>query len=102
LAHSLALQSPNPASESLWMALTPREKDVAALVYAGYSNIQIALLLDLSVETVRTHVRHILRKSDVHSKVELNLALQDEGSGRNIQQRLEMLLNLSRPPDGRG
>ncbi len=62
LAHSLAQPLPTLASERLWVALTPREQDVAALVYSGYSNSQIASLLGLSVETVRSHIHHILRK----------------------------------------
>ena len=102
LAHSLAQQSPTPASKRLWMALSPREQDVAALVYAGYSNGQVAFLLDLSIETVRTHIRHILIKGNLHSKVELNLVLRQEGSDRDIRQRLIRLLNLPRPLDGRG
>jgi DNA-binding NarL/FixJ family response regulator len=102
LAHSLAQPLPTLSSERLWLALTPREQDVAALVYAGYPNSQIASLLGLSVETVRSHIHHILRKVKLHSKVELNLALQREGSDRRIQQRLETLLNSTQPPDERG
>lgn len=102
LANSLAQHSPTPPKERLWAALTLREQDVAALTYAGYSNSQIASLLGLSRETVRSHNRHILTKVKVHSKVELNLALQQEGSEWWIRQRLEFLLSLLQPPDERG
>lgn len=42
--------------------LTPRERDVADLVAEGRSNAQIAADLFLSEATVKTHVKHILRK----------------------------------------
>jgi DNA-binding NarL/FixJ family response regulator len=102
LADSLTQHSPTPSSGRLWMTLTPREQDVAALVYAGYPTSKIAHLLGVSVETVRSHIYHILRKVNLHSKVELNLALQQEGSDRRIRQRLEVLLSSPRPPDERG
>src|SRR5512139_1131666 len=44
LAHGLAQQPHTPPSERIWMELTPREQDVAALVYVGYSNSHIASL----------------------------------------------------------
>jgi DNA-binding NarL/FixJ family response regulator len=100
LAHSLAQQPHTPPSERLWMALTPREQDVAALIYAGYNNTHVASLLDLSVETVRSHVRHILYKGDLHSKIELCLVLEHEGSDLLARRRLEKLLNLPQSPAG--
>jgi DNA-binding NarL/FixJ family response regulator len=102
LAQSLSQQPPTTSSGRLWMLLTPREQDVVALVYAGYPTSKIASLLGVSVETVRSHTYHILRKVNLHSKVELNLALQQEGSDRRIRQRLEKLLNSPRAPNERG
>lgn len=96
LSHSLVRQAALPRPGSRWMLLTPREQDVAALIYAGYSNAQIAYLLSLGVETVRSHIQRILRKCDLHSRTELCSLLQSEGAEEVIQQRLEEL--LSPPP----
>jgi DNA-binding NarL/FixJ family response regulator len=44
---------------------------VAALVEEGLSNPEIAARLVLSPRTVGTHVSHILRKLDVHSRTDI-------------------------------
>ncbi len=48
--------------------LTQREGDVLLLLRQGQANAQIALSLQISVETVRTHARHIYRKLGVASR----------------------------------
>jgi DNA-binding NarL/FixJ family response regulator len=48
--------------------LTPREGDVLLLLREGRSNAQIALTLQIGVETVRTHARAIYRKLGVSSR----------------------------------
>ena len=58
-----------------WRTLTPREREVVALVCCNYSNRQIADRLFVSVETVRTHVQHSLRKFGVQNRRELCLLL---------------------------
>ena len=60
-----------------WDALSPREKQVAALVCTGLTGRQIAARLVLSPETVKTHVRHILRKFNLSSRRELGRLLSD-------------------------
>jgi PAS domain S-box-containing protein len=50
--------------------LTPRQTDVLRLLERGYSTGQIAETLHLSRETVRNHVRGILRALGVHSRLE--------------------------------
>lgn len=57
--------------EQKWQSLTPREKDVARLIQRGFTNAQIAKRLSLSVETVKTHVAHILSKFNVRKKSDL-------------------------------
>ncbi len=59
--------------------LTPREREVARLAAAGYTNRQIAQALVISPETVKVHVRNILRKFDVHSKSRLRAILVELG-----------------------
>jgi PAS domain S-box-containing protein len=50
--------------------LTPRQREVLLLLEHGRSTDQIAADLHLSVETVRNHIRHILRALGVHSRLE--------------------------------
>ncbi|MHB8533085.1 MAG: LuxR C-terminal-related transcriptional regulator, partial [Solirubrobacteraceae bacterium] len=51
--------------------LTAREADVLAGLQQRRSNAQIAADLHISIETVRTHARHIYRKLGVASRREL-------------------------------
>jgi DNA-binding NarL/FixJ family response regulator len=51
--------------------LTPREADVLELLRSGRSNAEIAQALHVSVETVRTHARHVYRKLGVKTRREL-------------------------------
>jgi PAS domain S-box-containing protein len=50
--------------------LTPRQAEVLHLLEQGHSTKQIAQELHLSTETVRNHIRHILRTLGVHSRLE--------------------------------
>lgn len=51
--------------------LTPRERNVLALVAAGQSNKQIAAELHLTVATVKTHVHNVLTKMHAVGRSEL-------------------------------
>jgi PAS domain S-box-containing protein len=50
--------------------LTPRQVEVLRLLEQGRSTKQIAAELHLSTETVRNHVRNVLRAMGVHSRIE--------------------------------
>jgi PAS domain S-box-containing protein len=50
--------------------LTPRQADVLHLLEQGLSTKQIAKQLHLSPETVRNHIRHLLRALGVHTRLE--------------------------------
>jgi PAS domain S-box-containing protein len=50
--------------------LTPRQVEVLHLLEQGRSTKQIAAELHLSTETVRNHIRHILRALGVNSRLE--------------------------------
>ena len=50
--------------------LTPRQAEVLGLLEHGRSTSQIAHELHLSQETVRNHVRHLLRALGVNSRLE--------------------------------
>ncbi|STO70503.1 DNA-binding response regulator in two-component regulatory system with NarQ or NarX [Avibacterium paragallinarum] len=49
--------------------LTEREMEVLKLIATGLSNKQIATRLFISEETVKVHIRNLLRKLNVHSRV---------------------------------
>jgi DNA-binding NarL/FixJ family response regulator len=52
-------------------ALSPREREVLALVAEGHSNRAIAEALFVSPNTVKTHVASLLRKHDASSRAQL-------------------------------
>ncbi|WP_040546353.1 response regulator transcription factor [Pedosphaera parvula] len=54
-------------------SLTEREEQVLALLSKGHAYKEIADLLNISFETVRTHVRTIYDKLHVHSRTEATL-----------------------------
>ncbi|TVR89445.1 MAG: DNA-binding response regulator [Saprospirales bacterium] len=47
------------------LQLTKREKEVLGLIVKGYSNLEIAEALHLSVSTIKTHVSNLYSKLDV-------------------------------------
>ena len=59
---------PLPPSASLF-ALTPREREVAALIADGLSNKQIAQRLRITFGTVKHYVHRILEKTGLHGRV---------------------------------
>jgi DNA-binding CsgD family transcriptional regulator len=58
-------------AQSGWDSLTATEIKIAAFVEEGLSNPEIAAKLLLSRRTVATHVSHILKKLDVHSRTDI-------------------------------
>ena len=58
-------------ARSGWDSLTETEIKIAAFVEEGLSNPEIAARLLLSRRTVATHVSHILKKLDVHSRIDI-------------------------------
>lgn len=58
--------------------LTPRELEVRVLILEGLSNTEIAEILTLSLETVKSHVSHILRKLELRSRHQLTATLIEE------------------------
>lgn len=58
------------AQAALVEPLTARELDVLRLMQSALSLREIADQLYLSINTVRTHCKHIYAKLDVHSRIE--------------------------------
>jgi two-component system, NarL family, nitrate/nitrite response regulator NarL len=52
-------------------ALTPRERDIVRILARGASNKDIARELDLAESTVKIHVRNVLRKLNLSSRVQI-------------------------------
>ncbi len=71
LERYLNRRDPQPVHGPDFDALTPREKQVAALIARGETYQRIAAELRISTHTVKNHVRHIFDKLDVNSRVEL-------------------------------
>lgn len=76
--------------EALTVRLTPREREVLALLCEGLSNKAISRRLDIAVATVKVHVGNILRALDVSTRLEAVLLarcwnLTNDGS--NPRQR---------------
>ncbi|MDP9845960.1 response regulator [Streptosporangium lutulentum] len=69
--------------------LTPRERDVLALVGAGLSNGQIARRLHLVEGTVKAHVSAILARLGARNRVQIAILAHEAG-----------LLDSVEPPDG--
>lgn len=73
--------TPAPAS-SLFADLTPREQEILSHVAGGQSNKSIARALNITDGTVKLHVKSILRKLGVHSRVEAAVLAVEHGLGR--------------------
>ncbi|HCS1944201.1 TPA: nitrate/nitrite response regulator protein NarP, partial [Shigella boydii] len=69
------------AEEDPFSVLTERELDVLHELAQGLSNKQIASVLNISEQTVKVHIRNLLRKLNVRSRVAATiLFLQQRGA----------------------
>ncbi len=68
-------------NEAVVEALSDRERDVLRAVASGQANKDIARALHISVATTRNHVQHILKKLDVHTKLEAMAMVSRNGWG---------------------
>jgi two-component system nitrate/nitrite response regulator NarL len=71
---------PRPAAP--FAELTPRELEILSHVAEGQSNKMIARALNITDGTVKLHVKAILRKLSVHSRVEAAVMAVEQGLGR--------------------
>ena len=71
--------------------LTPREKDVLALIGAGLSNAEIAAHLFLGEGTVKTHIGHIFAKLDLRDRAAAVVFAFDHGLVRPGDSRHHQL-----------
>lgn len=75
------VRTPGLVASHADVALTPRERDVAAMAAAGVASRDIAARLYLSVRTVNNHLQHVYAKLGVSSRQELLASL--DGRGRD-------------------
>jgi len=73
-------RQPAPAAKG---DLTPRQNQVLQLLAGGASTEQIASELHLTTETVRNHVRHVLKALGAHSRLEAVVLARRQGLIRN-------------------
>jgi predicted ATPase/DNA-binding NarL/FixJ family response regulator len=72
LAVAVALgTAPADADHSDQVPLTPRERQVAALVASGRTNRQIGRVLGISEKTAEVHLHHVMSKLDARSRAEV-------------------------------
>jgi len=82
-AAAVSQQQRAPTLESL--GLTPRQRDVLALLLQGKPNKLIAREMHLSVETVKDHVAAVLRALGVSSRTQAVLAVSQMGPPEGFQ-----------------
>jgi two-component system nitrate/nitrite response regulator NarL len=73
---------PVPRPAAPFAELTPREREILECIADGSSNKMIARALDITDGTVKLHVKSILRKLGVRSRVEAAVAAVEHGMGR--------------------
>lgn len=81
LAEALRNQRNSPPTQSV-NALTLREKEILAELSVGMSNKLIARKLDITEGTVKVHVKHLLKKLRLRSRVEAAVWAVQEGLNR--------------------
>lgn len=74
-----ALQSGRSSNKSDISSLTPREKQIIKLIAGGLPNKLIARKLNITEGTVKVHVKHLLKKLHLRSRVEVAVWAVQEG-----------------------
>ena len=74
-----ALVQPEPSASAFEVNLTPREREVLALMVKGQTNPEIAARLVISRSTAKAHVSNVLSKLGVSNRAEaVALAVQNK------------------------
>jgi two-component system nitrate/nitrite response regulator NarL len=88
LARLVGGSAPEPTASrpaARFAELTPREREILECIADGMSNKMIARTLDITDGTVKLHVKAILRKLGMRSRVEAAVAAVEHGLGRKRQ-----------------
>ncbi|WP_282041207.1 two-component system response regulator NarL [Halomonas alimentaria] len=81
LAEALRSQRNQPAAPDIH-SLTQREREILRELAAGLSNKMIARKLEITEGTVKVHVKHLLKKLNLRSRVEAAVWAVQEGIER--------------------
>lgn len=77
-----ALRRPEKKTSNVLDTLTTRELEILKLIAKGLSNKLIARELDISDGTVKVHVKHLLKKMNLRSRVEAAVwVVNEQASG---------------------
>jgi two-component system, NarL family, response regulator DevR len=76
------------AAEQL-VRLTPREREVLALLVDGLDQEAISSVLFIAPDTTRTHVQRLLRKLGVHSRAEAIALIAQSGLADRLERMVE-------------
>ena len=82
LVHLLQGAGPAAGKAEALKQLTARERQILDFLAQGLSNKAIARTLDISHDTVKLHVRHILSKLNLTSRVEAAVFAVEHKAGR--------------------
>ena len=93
--HANGHEQPETVAEDPTAELTPREREVLALVAVGQSTRQIGQELVISPRTVGTHIQHILAKLGVENRTQAAAVAYRAGLVSP-----EVQAHMLNPPDG--
>ena len=83
-AHLVRLGVPRTAQLQTWSRMPSREREVAGLAARGLTNDEIARIQDISINTVKKHLKHCFVRLDVSNRAELAAALLREAPGDGL------------------
>ena len=86
LARMVQGETPIEDDKGPFSELTPREREILCLLADGQSNKLIARNLGISDGTVKLHVKAILRKLGIHSRVEAAVIAVEQGLRKTEQK----------------
>lgn len=76
-AHVVRQQEPaQTGTAEAFRKFTPKQNATLQCLMAGWSNDRIAKVLEVSINTVKVHVRAICKKLGVHTRMQITLKLQ--------------------------
>ncbi|MDO4705136.1 MAG: response regulator transcription factor [Comamonadaceae bacterium] len=76
--------APSAEAQGQRSKLTARELQVAQLLARGDSNKAIARELDVTESTVKIHVQNVLKKLNLHSRVQIAVYMVEHGIGEDV------------------